>query len=68
MIDHPFDTVNLRFFSGPLMHGVINRAEKRIEFFQIGIVSYGFRCAEPEYPGVYTRVTSFLDWISQNIE
>ncbi|KGJ94157.1 S1 family peptidase [Colwellia psychrerythraea] len=44
---------------GPL---VIN---KNGEWYQAGVVSFGEGCAVPGFPGVYARVSQFLDWIKQ---
>lgn len=33
-----------------------------------GVVSYGAGCGTKGMPGVYTKVTSYLNWISENVE
>ncbi|KAI9553937.1 hypothetical protein GHT06_019208 [Daphnia sinensis] len=44
---------------GPLLV----QAAPESPWIQAAIVSYGIGCADERYPGVYTRVTSFLPWI-----
>ncbi|XP_050355200.1 venom protease-like [Nymphalis io] len=50
---------------GPLMQPIPENMTSY--FFQIGIVSYGRRCADAGFPGIYSRVTYFVPWLQQNI-
>uniref|UniRef100_A0A8C0B3N5 Enteropeptidase n=1 Tax=Buteo japonicus TaxID=224669 RepID=A0A8C0B3N5_9AVES len=37
------------------------------KWFLVGVTSFGYKCALPKRPGVYVRVTMFVDWIKKII-
>lgn len=41
----------------------LTRWKKR--WTQVGVTSWGIRCAHSYYPGVFTRVYAYADWINQ---
>jgi len=40
--------------------------DNKTKYVSVGIVSYGDKCALPNKPGIYTRVSYFLNWIKAN--
>lgn len=34
---------------------------------QVGVVAFGFECGHEDFPGAYTRVSSVLDFIEENV-
>jgi len=46
--------------------GPLNCKDRRGFWRLCGIVSWGAKCAEKEFPGVYTKTTKYLDWIRNN--
>jgi len=47
---------------GPMMFFIKN------QYYLMGVVSRGPKlCGEPGYPGIYTRVSCFTDWIVRRL-
>lgn len=47
---------------GPLVYEYLGR------WYQLGLVSFGYKCAERGYPGVYTNIPNFLKWLGSHME
>lgn len=47
---------------GPLMY-----LDEKKRWTLVGIVSFGHSCASPNFPGVYTRTPSYMDWIRNHV-
>ncbi|GFT38792.1 clotting factor B [Nephila pilipes] len=47
---------------GPLLHEYSEG-----HWTLVGVVSFGYMCAEPGFPGVYTKVSAYLPWITKYI-
>lgn len=49
---------------GPL---VVKDEETDGKYVQIGVVSWGYQCGNPGFPGIYARVASFHNWIAETM-
>nr|AAL31706.1 coagulation factor-like protein 3 [Hyphantria cunea] len=52
---------------GPLMQPIWSPVQFKNYYYQIGVVSYGRKCAEAGFPGVYSRITHFIPWIEEQV-
>lgn len=52
---------------GPLMWAKQDQNTGHKVYYLVGIVSGGISCASEKYPGIYVRVTDFLEWIDDNV-
>ena len=53
---------NLKLITGPITHAENGRTTL------VGVVSWGHGCAVPKQPGIYARVSQYIDWIKEKTE
>jgi len=49
---------------GPLMNTF---SDDDSQWYLEGIVSFGNKCGTENWPGIYTRVSAYIDWITANV-
>ncbi|XP_071954676.1 transmembrane protease serine 11C-like [Antedon mediterranea] len=52
---------------GPLVCSSLNEDNKE-HWYLVGVTSWGYGCAAANYPGVYTKVSNYIDWIMEKID
>ncbi|CAH2087627.1 unnamed protein product [Euphydryas editha] len=51
---------------GPLQVRIPLKTKGKM-YWTVGITSFGIKCGQRNRPGVYTRVSSFIDWIEETV-
>ncbi|KAL0868191.1 hypothetical protein ABMA27_007734 [Loxostege sticticalis] len=52
---------------GPLVGKYFLPDYYQVLYYQLGLISYGYRCSAKRFTGVYTNITHFMPWILEKV-
>ena len=69
IIDHSYSISGQDSCTGDSGGPLVFREFSQDPWYQVGVVSFGYgeQCGS-KFPGVYTKVGGYLDWIENNLE